>query len=41
MEKEKRKKIKEEILNLILGRKYRSGIIHFQTAHFNAFSSRP
>jgi hypothetical protein len=41
MEKEKKKKIKEEILNLILGRKYRSGIKHFQTAHFNTFSGRP
>jgi hypothetical protein len=41
MEKEKRKNIKEEILNLILGRKYRSVIIHFQTAHFKAVSERP
>jgi hypothetical protein len=41
MEKEKRKKIKEEILNLIVGRKFRSGIKHFQTASFKAFSARP
>jgi hypothetical protein len=40
MEKEKRKKIKEEFLNLILGRKYRQGIKHFQTAQFNTVSGR-
>jgi hypothetical protein len=32
MEKEKKKKIKEEFFNLILGRKYRRRIKYFQTA---------
>jgi len=41
MEKEKRKKIKEEFLNLILKRKYKRRIKHFQTAHFNTVSARP
>jgi hypothetical protein len=41
MEKEKRKKIKEEFLNLILGRKYRRGIKHFQTTLFNTVSGCP
>jgi hypothetical protein len=41
MEKQKRKRIEEEILNLIWGRKYRTGIKQFQTAHFNTISERP
>jgi len=32
MEKENRKKMEEEFLNLILGRKYNRSIKHFQTA---------
>jgi hypothetical protein len=31
-EKEKKKKMEEEILNLILGRKYKDSIKHFQHA---------
>jgi hypothetical protein len=41
MEKEKRNKIKEEFLNLILGRKYGRGIRHFQTAQFITVSGCP
>jgi hypothetical protein len=32
---------KRRDLNVIWGRKYRSRIIHFQTAHFNTISERP
>jgi len=41
MGEEKRKKKEEEFLNLILGRKYRRRIKHFQTAQFNTVSGRP
>jgi len=37
----KKEEYKRKDLNLIWGRKYRSGIIHFQTALFNTFSGRP
>ena len=37
MGEEKRKKIEEEVLNLVIGRKYRQSIKHFQTPVFIKF----
>jgi len=39
--KRKKEENKRRVLNLILGRKYKGGIRHFQAAEFNTVSGRP